>query len=381
MKTLTLTCCIILVCLISCKNTTEKEAPAERSIAAAVVPEWVTYEGKDGPGKGKHIVLVSGDEEYRSEEAMPMMGKILADQHGFTCTVLFAQDPENPGVIDPNYLHNIPGLSALNDADLMFVFTRFRALPDDQMQHIDAYLMSGRPVIGIRTATHAFNFKDTTSNWLHYSNSYKGEMEEWTDGFGRVVLGEKWISHHGHHKHQSTRGKVAPGAETHPIMNGIADGEIWGSTDVYGVRLPLPGDAQPLVLGQVVNRAGEFDEEDIFYGMKESDTEVAGIDPERQKKGDVNDPMMPIAWTKSYQLPGGTSGKTFASTLGASSDLLDEESRRMYVNAVYWLLDMEVPEKASVNIVGTYEPTAYNFRSDEYWDERNMKVAEHVWEN
>ena len=56
---------------------------------------WVVYPGGEGPGKGKKVVLVSGDEEYRSEEGLPQLGKILAKRHGFTCTVLFAIDPRN----------------------------------------------------------------------------------------------------------------------------------------------------------------------------------------------------------------------------------------------------------------------------------------------
>src|SRR4249920_660536 len=87
---------------------------------------WVVYEGTDGPGKGKHIVLVSGDEEYRSEEALPQLGKILARRHGFTCTVLFAIDPKD-GTINPD-VSNIPGLEALGTADLLILFTRFRNL-------------------------------------------------------------------------------------------------------------------------------------------------------------------------------------------------------------------------------------------------------------
>ena len=92
--------------------------------------EWVVYEGTQGPGLGKHVVLVSGDEEYRSEEALPQLGKILARHHGFKCTVLFAIDPTT-GAIDPNNQSNIPGLEALATADLMVIATRFRDLPDD----------------------------------------------------------------------------------------------------------------------------------------------------------------------------------------------------------------------------------------------------------
>ena len=117
---------------------------------------WVVYEGGDGPGKGKHIVFVSGDEEYRSEEGLPQLAKILSQHHGFKCTVLFAIDPKD-GTINPNETHNIPGLEALKTADLMVIQTRFRDLPDEQMKYIVDYVESGRPVIGLRTATHAFN--------------------------------------------------------------------------------------------------------------------------------------------------------------------------------------------------------------------------------
>src|SRR5207247_6392577 len=106
-------------------------------------------------GKGKHIVLVSGDEEYRSEESLPQLGKILAKHHGFKCTVLFAIDKKD-GTINPNQNDNIPGLEALKTADLMVVFLRFRNLPDEQMKHIDEYVAAGKPIVGMRTATHAF---------------------------------------------------------------------------------------------------------------------------------------------------------------------------------------------------------------------------------
>ena len=125
-------------------------------IANAGAPDkWVVYEGRDGPGMGKHIVLISGDEEYRSEEALPQLGKILAKHHGFKCTCLFAIDPKD-GTINPNVKNNIPGLETLKTADLLILFTRMRDLPDDQMEHLVEYIESGRPIVGLRTATHAF---------------------------------------------------------------------------------------------------------------------------------------------------------------------------------------------------------------------------------
>jgi type 1 glutamine amidotransferase len=250
--------------------------------------------------------------------------------------VLFAIDPQD-GSINPKRTDNIPGLEALKTADLMVVFLRFRDLPDEQMQHIAEYVDAGKPIVGLRTATHAFNIKDGKK----YS-SYHWKSKQWPDGFGRQVLGETWISHHGKHGSQSTRGLLAKGMESHPILRGIQDGDIWGPTDVYGVRLPLPGDCQPLLMGQVLS------------GMQLSDKPVEGAQ---------NDPMMPVAWTKSYTSPAGKTGRAFCTTMGASQDLQSEGLRRLIVNACYWAIGLEekIPEKSRVDLVGLYEPLPFKF--------------------
>ncbi len=364
---------IVMILLVSCgaKNN------SNRFLDHEPMKEWLTM---NGAGDMPHIVLISGDEEYRSEESLPQLGKILSERYGFKCTVLFAQDPEKPGIVDPNYLNNIPGLEQLKSADLIIILTRFRALPDAQMKHIDNYLRCGKPVIGIRTATHAFNFTNINflSAYAHYGNSYK-EEDEWKGGFGRLVLGEKWISHHGGHKIQSTKGIVAQ--DDHPILNGIKDGDIWGPSDVYSVRLPLPGDSKSIVYGQVNDRQGEFNDKDPMFGMRPTDNARAKSVMRKNKDGekvevDLNDPIMPIAWVRSYQIPKGQKGKAFCSTIGSSTDLLAEGTRRMMVNAVFWCLDMEVPEKANVNLIGTYKPTQYAFHHDSVWDERNLRISD-----
>lgn len=297
---------------------------------------WVVYEGGKGPGQGKHLVLVSGDEEYRSEEALPQFGKILAVHHGFKCTVLFAVNPET-GEIDPNRNNNIPGLEALQTADLMIIATRFRNLPPEQMRHVVEYIESGKPIIGLRTATHAFNIP-AGQEYAKYS----WQSREWSGGFGRQVLGETWINHHGQHGKQSTRGVIAEGKADHPILRGIKDGDIWGPTDVYGVNLPLPGDSRPLVMGQVLE------------GMSPQDKPV---------EGQKNNPMMPIAWTKTYKSESGKTARVFTTTMGSSTDLQSEGLRRLLVNAVYWAVGMEeqIPEKAKVDLVGEYQPRPFSF--------------------
>src|SRR5262245_51988186 len=194
---------------------------AEAQGKEKAVNPWIVYEGTKDPSKAKHIVLVSGDEEYRSEEALPQLAKILSRHHGFKCTVLFAIDPAD-GTINPNRSDNIPGLEALRTADLMILFTRFRDLPDDQMKRIVDYVDAGRPILAIRTATHAFAFKNNKT-WQNWSWNSK----EWEGGFGKQILGETWVSHHGKHGVESTRGIIAPGQQAHPILRGIKAGDIW----------------------------------------------------------------------------------------------------------------------------------------------------------
>ncbi len=311
------------------------------ALALAAVPHagaadpWVVYGGGEGPGQGTKVVLVSGDEEYRSEEALPQLGKILAKRHGFTCTVLFPIGED--GTIDPNKTDNIPGLKALRDADLMVIATRFRDLPDDQMKEIADYVESGRPVIGMRTATHAFNLKEGKA----YSR-YSWGSKDWDGGFGRQVLGETWINHHGQHGSQSTRGLLVEGEKDHPILKGLKDGDIWGPTDVYEVRLPMTGDCKPLVLGQV----------------------VANMEPTgKPAEGKKNDPMMPVAWVKTFKSAEGRKARIFTTTMGAATDLESEGVRRLLINACYWTtgLEAKIDGGSGVELVGTYQPTRFGF--------------------
>jgi len=327
--------------------------------AAGDLQEMLVLNGSsNSPGTGNKVVLISGDEEYRSEEVLPQLAKILSQQHGFDCIVLFAIHPET-GTVDPNFRHNIPGLQHLQDANVMVIATRFRDLPETQMRRIDDYLKRGGPVIGMRTATHGFNIP-LGKTYSHYGNGYEGDHSFWLGGFGRAILGEKWISHHGAHREESTRGLISPQEKNNPIVRGIKKGDIWGPTDVYGVRLPLPGDSQTVVFGQVLS------------GMKPTDPPVAGR---------KNNPLMPIAWTKSYQLPGQQSqkGKVFTTTMGSSNDFLSEGVRRLIVQGIFWACGLEksIPlQGLRVDIVPPYHPTDFGFRSDEDWVNKNIKPGD-----
>ena len=262
--------------------------------------------------------------------------------------MLFAVDPAT-GTIDPKNPGNIPGLEALKTADLMIIFTRFRDLPDEQMRHIVEYVEAGKPIIGMRTATHAFDIPAGKT----YAK-YGWQSKEWDGGFGRQILGETWIDHHGDHGKESTRGVIAKEAENHPIVRGCED--IWGPTDVYAVRLPLPGDSKPLVMGQVLS------------GMNPTDKPVAGP---------KNNPMMPIAWIKTYKGTQGQTGRVFTTTMGASQDLLSEGLRRLLVNAAYWCVGLEdkIPARADVDFVGQYKPSPFSFFGK---SKANVRPADHA---
>ena len=307
---------------------------------------YLQFEGKDGPGKGKNVVLISGDDEYRSEESMPMMAKILSTQYGFNTTVLFPIEPETGNVV-PSYQNNIPGLEYLEQADLVIMLIRFRDLPLDQMKHLEDYFKSGQPFIALRTSTHPFAIKDENSPYFKWN--WNSKVSGWEGGFGQQIIGETWINHHGIHKSEGTR-VLIDGIDRdadHPILRGVDD--IWVPTDVYSIK-NLSSDANVLLYGQ----------------------STAGMTPESPLMWDKS--IMPIAWTKEYSLDGGKSGKVLGSTLGSSLDFQVEDMRRLIVNASFWLLDMPevITPELSVEIVGSYEPTMFGFDSFR----KGMKVSD-----
>lgn len=299
-----------------------------------------TYElpGSRGPGKGVHVVLLAGDEEYRSEEMLPQLARILSERHGFVCTVSFSLN-EN-GEIDPNERVRQSGLEALERADVVVMMLRFRRWPDSQMKRFSDYYLSGKPFLAIRTSTHAFDFPDGSPSPFA---RFGWRSKDWQGGFGEQVLGENWISHWGNHGTQATSGvKVAD----HPILRGV--GLMFGTTDVYEA-LP-PKDATILMRGMVVD------------GMKPTDRPAPG----RKKRADgveqdLNEPMMPIVWIREPLNASGKRNKVLTTTFGAATDFENESFRRLLVNGVYWLAGLEPAQAAHVDYVGEYKPSAFGF--------------------
>lgn len=301
------------------------------AIAAESGPGWVHYAPEPGKERGRKIVLLAGDEEYRSEESLPMLAKILSRKHGFDCTVLFSHAAD--GAIDPNAKTSLGRPEALDSADVIVMLLRFRAWPDETMRHFDAALRRGVPVVALRTSTHAFQFP-------------KDSAFQKYNGFGKNVLGETWVSHWGSHKHEATRGVIEAAYAKHPVLRGVK--EIFGDSDVYEVA--PPADATVLVRGQVLS------------GMKPNDPPATQV----KKRGDgamqpVNDPMMPVAWLREVKNDAGTSNRILCTTMGAASDLQSEGLRRLVVNGVFWGLKLEVPDNTDVRPLDAWHPLPYGF--------------------
>ncbi|TWU11631.1 Trehalose utilization [Symmachiella macrocystis] len=278
--------------------------------------------------KVPHIVFITGDEEYRSEESMPMLAKILKRDYGFKVTVCYSLAED--GTIDPDNLRSITGIEALDDADLMVLFTRFRDLPDEQFNHFLNYVKTGKPIVGFRTATHAFKFDN---NKKHSEWGWRGEKIA-------QLLGQNWITHHGHFGdgHQFlTNITIAPGEKQHPILRGVKPFQAYSWLyHVQGGGDKLRGDAQPLMIGRAL---------------------ISGH--EKAGKTDRYPLTNPVAWTKTYEGNNGVRGRVFFSTAAHPFDFKDESARKLSINGMLWALGMEdrIPaEGANVEFVGEYDP-------------------------
>jgi len=290
----------------------------------------LVYEGSNGPGAGKHIVFLAGDHEYRSEEALPALARIMAKHHGFKCTVLFNVDKETGYIVPGN--NNMPYTDACKSADLLVIGLRFQNFPAEQMQPIADYLDKGGPVVGTRTSTHAFKIP-ADAPFAKYDFKYAGD--EMKLGFGRQILGETWVSHYGKNHEMSTRLDLIEAQKAHPVLRGVKNawveaGGYWVDPKSDSVVL---ANAQPL------------------QGMSPDSPPAADKKP------------CPGVWVRSYEGEGGSTGRVFTTTYGASEDIRNDGFRRMLVNGCIWAvgLEDEIAPDLDVSLVGPYHPSTFSF--------------------
>jgi len=303
-----------------------------------------TYLHFPGEAESKHIVFLSGDEEYRSEEGLPMLAQMMNRHYGFECSVLFSLNDK--GLVDPENQESLSNPEILDKADLIVMLLRFRRWDDAAMKKFEAAYLRGVPIIALRTSSHAF-IHGKKSKWHRYSS--KSEVKGWERGFGNKVLGEWWGFHHGKHKAEGCRSVVEKKNAANSVLNGV--GEFFCLADVY--RANPPEDSTILLRGAVTK----------------------SLDPKSPNlEGKKNNPMQPIAWTRLVKNEKGNTNRVFMCTMGAAIDLKEENLRRLIANAIFWGFQMDIPKVTTVDIPASYKPTMYGFKTYK----KNMKPVDHI---
>lgn len=241
------------------------------------------------------VVFVLGDHEYSGEVTMPFIAEELEKNYGMQVKILNAYPNQNSE-------ENIPGLNALCEADLAVFYLRWRRLPEEQVKEIENYLKTGKPVMGLRTSTHAFNYPEGHP------------LEKW-NAFGEIAFNsppgweKKGHTHYGHES--TTEVSVIPDAKNHPVLTGVDD-NFSAQSWLYTVLPDYPLEpSEWLLMGKPLN---PDDPEAIDH---------------------------PVAWTgvNSYGAP------FFMTTLGHPEDFKEEAMQRLLINATHWLLDKPAPKE------------------------------------
>ena len=272
-------------------------------VLSACIP---IFSREQGPVKAKKplVVFVCGDHEYSGENTLPLLAAVLEKQYGFRTKVL-------KSFPDQNAERDIPGLEILAEADLAVFFLRWRLLPADQVAHIEAYLKSGKPIMGFRTSTHSFNYPNTDP--LVAYNGFAERAFGAPPGWG----GPSQHTHYGHNA--STDATIIADKAKHPILTGV-DPAFHVRSWLYRVLPDYPAKGTDwLHMGKAVN------------------PDKPAVD-------------QPIAWTWENQYK----GKVFFTTMGHPEDFSVESFQRLVVNAVHWELGLKVPQtwagKLAINV-------------------------------
>jgi type 1 glutamine amidotransferase len=223
-----------------------------------------------------HVVFLSNEDEYHAQETLPAFARDLQDKFGCRATVLIGKGDDG-----------FQGLEVLKEADALVVFVRRRALPKEHLDMIRAYCDAGKPVVGLRTASHAF-----TKN----AKVPEGHAE-WRE-FDHDVLGGNY---HNHNK-KTTEVSAAPEAAGSPLLSGI-EPKKWTSKSTLYFASPLSKQAHA-----------------VLMGTSDGKTE-------------------PIAWTHGYK-----GGRVFYTSLGHPDDFAAPQFRALLTNAIFWSMDRPLPD-------------------------------------
>ncbi len=232
--------------------------------------------------KRPHLVLIVAESEYQTAQTLPAFAlKHLGKD--FRVSAVFGSETD---------AHDLPGLDVLNDADLALISVRRRALPIKQMEIIRKFAALGKPLVGIRTASHAFSLRGTKP---------PEGCTIW-ETFDPDIFGGHYTNHHG--DGPKVEIKTADGAAGHPILSGVAVAELRGNGSLYKVS-PLEKSATPLLIGSIPDTPAE-----------------------------------PVLWTNVTE----AGGRVVYTSLGHPDDFKEEAFNRLLSNAIHWAAGLRISD-------------------------------------
>jgi len=239
-----------------------------------------------------HVVIISAEDEYRTEVSLPAYAARYLGRD-FKVSFVF-ESPEKK--------YDLPGVDVVNEADVLLISARRRPLPAAQLDLIKKYVAAGKPVVGIRTASHAFSLRDMPP---------PTGLADWQE-IDRDVIGGNYRGH----TDNATKGLIRPLPDVqHPLLTGIAKAEFPSGGTLY-LNTPLNPNSTELLRGR-----------------------VEGIAQQE-----------PVAWTFNRK----DGGRTFYTSLGHKDDFEQPAFRRLLLNALYWAAGREIPvdgPKTSVSLI------------------------------
>lgn len=238
-----------------------------------------------------NVVMLIGEDEYETADTLPAFAEAELEKRGLRVTAVHA---------NPRDLNDFPGIEALKTADLMLVSVRRRTPPAAQLELVRQFVAAGKPVVGIRTASHAFSLRDGRQPPAGHA--------AWPE-FDAQVLGGHYTGHHDNKPDGAQRTLIwrLPSAAGHPILEGVPDGEITVGSWLYKTS-PLAKTTVPLLQGRVEGR----------------------------------EPDEPVAWTNTTA----QGGRVFYASLGHPSDFELPAFRRLLLGGIFWALGKPVPAAA-----------------------------------
>lgn len=233
----------------------------------------------------RSVAILIGEDEYQTDKTLPEFARKELEPLGFKVTIVHSSKDDK---------NDFPGLiQAVAKADVVLVSIRRRTPPKAQLDAVHAHLAAGKPLVGIRTASHAFSLREK-------DKPLPEGLASWTT-FDPEILGGNYTGHHGEGPKVAI--KVVEGAAKNPILNGVDIGNLVGNGSLYKVS-PLKTTAHPLLMGTIPGKDAE-----------------------------------PVAWTNT---PAPIKARVFYTSLGHIGDFEETAFRKLLVNALCWTVDYPI---------------------------------------